>query len=110
MTTLATNNVTLGGTPVEVTEEGFLVNPSDWTEAMAPELASHVGIDELTDQHWQVINFMRSEIESKGKVPTIRGIKKNGGVPIKEIYQLFPDGPAKKAAYVSGLSKPEGCV
>lgn len=110
MSTTATETRNLAGKTVEVTQDGFLVNASDWTEEMAPELASHVGIDALTDRHWEIINFMRQDTEDNGKVPTLRRIKKTGGVPMKEIYQLFPDGPAKKAAYIAGLSKPEGCV
>lgn len=101
---------TLAGKTVEVTEEGFLVNPSDWTEEMAAELAKEEGINELTDMHWKVIRFMREEFQKSGQIPTIRKIKNAGGVPIKDLYQLFPDGPAKKAAKIAGLGKPQGCV
>ncbi len=103
-------NKTYAGKSVEVTEEGFLVNPNDWTEEMAPELAKEIDIDTLTDGHWKVIRFMRSEFEAKGQIPTIRGIKNSGGVPTKEVYELFPGGPAKKAALIAGLGKPQGCV
>lgn len=95
---------------VEFDDDGFLVNPDDWTEELAVELAKSIGINELTDLHWQVINFMRDDYKERGQVPTLRRIKNAGGVPIKEVYQLFPDGPAKKAAKISGLSKPQGCV
>ena len=98
------------GKSVEVTEEGFLVNPDDWTEDMALELAVEEGISELTEQHWQVINFMRSDYTQKGQIPTIRRIKNAGGVPTKDLYSLFPNGPAKKAARIAGLGKPQGCV
>ena len=101
---------TFAGKEVEVDAEGFLVNPDDWTEEMAPELAKEVEINELTEQHWKVINFMRNDFKEKGQIPTIRRIKNSGGVPIKEIYSLFPSGPAKKAAKISGLGKPQGCV
>ncbi len=95
---------------VELDEEGFLKNPDDWSEELAAELAKEVGIDELTDLHWKVIHFMRSEFKDRGQAPTIRRIKNSGGVPIKEVYRLFPDGPAKKAARIAGLHKPQGCV
>jgi len=95
---------------VQVDDEGFLVNPEDWTEEMAPVLAKEVGIDELTDLHWKVINFMRNDFKEKGQIPTIRRIKNAGGVPTKDLYSLFPDGPAKKAAKISGLGKPQGCI
>ena len=101
---------TIAGKTVEFDDEGFLSNPDDWTEELAAELAKQVGIDSLSEGHWKVINFMRSDFKDKGQVPTIRRIKNAGGVPTKELYQLFPDGPAKKAAKVSGLGKPKGCV
>ena len=98
------------GKTVEVDEEGFLVNPNEWTEEMASELAKEVGINELSDMHWKVVNFMRQDYREKGQIPTIRRIKNAGGVAIKDIYALFPNGPAKKAAMVAGLGKPQGCV
>ncbi len=100
---------TIAGKTVERNEEGFLVNPDDWTEEIAQEIAKELGI-ELTDRHWQVIRFMRQDFKERGQVPTIRRIKNMSGVPTKELYQLFPEGPAKKAAMIAGLSKPEGCV
>ncbi len=101
---------TYAGKTVEVTEEGFLVNPDDWTEEMAPEIAKEEGIEELTDMHWKVIRFMREDFKERGQIPTIRRIKNVGGVPTAELYKLFPGGPAKKAARIAGLGKPEGCV
>ncbi len=101
---------TIAGKTVEVDEEGFLVSPGDWTEEMAPELAKEEGIEVLTDMHWKVIHFMREDFMAKGQIPTIRRIKNAGGVPTKELYALFPGGPAKKAAKAAGLGKPQGCV
>jgi tRNA 2-thiouridine synthesizing protein E len=101
---------TYAGKTVEVDEEGFLKNPADWTEAMAPELAKEDDILALTDQHWKVIRFMREDFTANGTIPTIRRIKNAGGIPTNELYELFPGGPAKKAARAAGLSKPQGCV
>jgi tRNA 2-thiouridine synthesizing protein E len=101
---------TLAGKTVEVDGEGFLVNPDDWSEDIATELAKEMGINELTDTHWKVVNFMRSDFKERGQIPSIRRIKNAGGVPTKEVYDLFPEGPAKKAAYIAGLGKPQGCV
>ncbi|HEY3293990.1 MAG TPA: TusE/DsrC/DsvC family sulfur relay protein [bacterium] len=101
---------TLAGKTVEVDEEGFLKNPADWTEAMAPELALEDGISELTDGHWKVIRFMRDDFTASGQIPTIRRIKNAGGIPTNVLYELFPNGPAKKAARAAGLGKPQGCV
>jgi tRNA 2-thiouridine synthesizing protein E len=101
---------TIAGKTVEVDAEGFLVNPDDWTEEMAPELAREEGIEELTERHWEVIRFMRKDFKERGQIPTIRRIKNVGGIPTGELYQLFPQGPAKKAAKIAGLGKPQGCV
>ena len=103
-------DLTLAGKTVEVTEDGFLVNPADWTEEMAPILAESEGIYELTENHWKVINFMREDFKVNGQIPTIRRMKNAGGIPTKDLYELFPKGPAKKAAKTAGLGKPQGCI
>jgi tRNA 2-thiouridine synthesizing protein E len=90
--------------------EGFLTRPNQWTEEMAPEIARENGIDELSDRHWQVINFMRNAYLENGTAPSIRTLGKASGVPIKELYQLFPKGPAKLAAKIAGIPKPRGCI
>ena len=101
---------TIAGTEVELDDEGFLVDPSRWNDDIAVELARREGIDPLTDRHWQVIRFMRTEYEAKGTGPTVRVLGKTSGVPIKELYQLFPKGPAKLAAKIAGIPKPRGCI
>ena len=68
------------------------------------------GIDPLTDQHWQVIRFMRAEYAEKGTGPTVRVLGKTSGVTVKELYLLFPKGPAKIAARIAGIPKPRGCI
>jgi dissimilatory sulfite reductase related protein len=101
---------TIAGHDVEVNEEGFFVHPDQWSEDMAPELARSEGIDPLTDKHWQVIHFMRTEYLAKGTGPTVRVLGKTSGVSVKELYQLFPKGPAKVAAKIAGIPKPRGCI
>ena len=100
----------IAGQTVEFDEEGFMVDANVWNKDIAAELAKGIGIDELTDRHWTVIEFCRSDYQEKGEAPTLRRITKAGGVPTKELYQLFPKGPAKKVALVSGLGKPTGCI
>jgi tRNA 2-thiouridine synthesizing protein E len=100
----------IAATEVDLNDEGFFVDPGQWTEDMAPELARRDGIDELTDAHWTVIRFMRSEYFDKGTGPTVRALGKTSGVTVKELYQLFPKGPAKIAARIAGIPKPRGCV
>ena len=101
---------TITGVPVNVNSEGFFLHPEDWTEAIAPILARREGIEELTPRHWEVIHFMRDEYETKGDAPSVRALSKLSGVPIKELYQLFPHGPAKEAAKIAGIPKPRGCI
>ena len=101
---------TLDGVAVDINAEGFFENPDQWTEAMAEEIAKSEGIAPLTDRHWQVIRFMRKEYFEKGTGPTVRALGKTSGVSVKELYQLFPTGPAKTAAKIAGIPKPRGCI
>jgi tRNA 2-thiouridine synthesizing protein E len=101
---------TISATEVELDDEGFFVHPEQWTEDMVPELARRQGMAELTDGHWKVIRFMRSEYLDKGTGPTVRVLGRTSGVPIKTLYQLFPTGPAKTAAKLAGIPKPRGCI
>jgi len=101
---------TIAGVAVARNDEGFFEDPDQWTEAMAPELAEAEGIDELTEDHWKVIRFMRKEYAEKGAGPTVRVLGKTSGVSVKELYELFPKGPAKVAAKIAGIPKPRGCV
>ena len=102
--------VEISGTQVELDEDGNLKNLSDWNEEIAKELAKEEGIEELNDRHWMVIKFMRKVYEEKGDAPSIRKLTKESGVATKELYQLFPKGPAKKSARIAGLPKPKGCI
>ena len=77
---------------------------------LAEEIALKNGIPELTDRHWLVVKFMRDRYLTTGTAPSIRSLGKESGVPIKELYQLFPKGPAKTAAKIAGIPKPRGCI
>jgi len=103
-------DVSYDGQTVSVNDEGFFTDPSQWTEDMVPQIAKAEGIDHLTDRHWQVIRFMRQEYQAKGTGPSVRALAKTSGVPVKELYQLFPKGPAKLAAKIAGIPKPRGCI
>ena len=100
----------VAGVEIEFDDEGFMANPEDWNKEIAQSLASDIGIDPLTDRHWQVINFCREDYVAKGEAPGLRRITQQANVPTKELYKLFPKGPAKKVAYVSVLGKPTGCI
>jgi dissimilatory sulfite reductase related protein len=104
------STTSIAATEVEFNDEGFFASPEQWTEDMVPELARREGIEPVTDAHWQVIRFMRAEYQAKGTGPTVRVLGKSSGVSIKELYQLFPKGPAKIAAKIAGIPKPRGCI
>ena len=94
---------------VKLDSDGFMENAADWTPEIAEALAAEADMT-LTDRHWIVINFARKEFEANGDAPTIRKITKTTDVNTKELYQLFPKGPAKLAARIAGLKKPTGCI
>ena len=94
---------------VEFDEEGFMTDPNAWSPEIAEAIAAQNDL-ELTDRHWVVINFARDEFQKNGEAPTLRRITKTTDVNTKEIYALFPGGPAKQAARVAGLGKPTGCI
>jgi len=96
--------------PVDVDDEGFLTNAEQWNERIAEAIAARNGIPELTPRHWLVVRFMRDRYLATGTAPSIRALGKESGVPIKELYQLFPKGPAKLAARIGGIPKPKGCI
>ena len=103
--------IVFNGQNVELNEEGFLVDPSLWTEALALELArAEEGLEALTDDHWSVIRFIRGHYLETQSAPMVRSICKTTGVPLKRIYDLFPSGPAKGACKLAGLPKPDGRV
>ncbi|MBK7907387.1 MAG: TusE/DsrC/DsvC family sulfur relay protein [Gemmatimonadetes bacterium] len=97
-------------TAVARTAEGFLERVEDWDRALAVELAAEAGIAELTPRHWLVIDYMRDTYLARGDAPTIRTLGKESGVTVKELYLLFPKGPAKLAAKIGGIPKPHGCI
>jgi dissimilatory sulfite reductase related protein len=96
--------------PVDVDAEGFLTDPQQWNDEIAEAIARDAGIAELTPRHWQVVRFMRERYLTTGTAPTIRALGKESGVPVKELYELFPKGPAKLAAKIGGIPKPKGCI
>jgi TusE/DsrC/DsvC family sulfur relay protein len=101
---------TIAGKTVQVNDEGFMTNPAEWTKEIAVEIAKEEGIPELTPAHWQIIDFSRKSAGSSSASPTLRTITSGAGVTTKDLFALFPKGPAKKVAKISGLGKPEGCV
>lgn len=100
---------TLDGRRIQVTEEGFLTNPDEWDEDLAKALAAAIGIT-LTEEHWKAIRFVRNDFAEQGETASLRRVSTRGSIPVKQLFALFPQKPAKKLAYVAGLPKPHGCV
>lgn len=100
---------TLDGHDIQVDPEGFLTDPTEWDEELARILAAQIGI-ELTDAHWKAIRFLRDDFATQHQTATLRRVSMLAGIPVKELFVLFPQKPAKKMAYVAGLPKPHGCV
>ena len=99
-----------GELKLEVDEDGFIQDPSVWTEDIAKALATTEDVNDLTDEHWKIVNYLRNYYLEFGIAPMIRKLCKQTGFPLKRIYELFPSGPAKGACKVAGLPKPTGCV
>jgi len=108
--------IEVDGTTLETDEEGYLTNLSDWTEAAAEVISKTEDID-LSESHWEVINFLREYYDEYQIAPAVRVLTKAIGKKLgkekgnsKYLYELFPYGPAKQACKIAGLPKPTGCV
>lgn len=94
---------------INVNEEGYLTDFSEWDKDVAVEIAMEEGISEITPRHWQIINYLQDQY--KKEIPlSIRKIGKSGIVDIEEFYALFPQGPLKKATKIAGIPKPASCI
>ncbi|MCK4656216.1 MAG: TusE/DsrC/DsvC family sulfur relay protein [candidate division Zixibacteria bacterium] len=103
-------DLVVGDFTVEVDEDGFIQEPEKWNEAVAKVLAQTEGVEDMTDEHWHLVNYLRDYYAKFGIAPMIRKLCKETGFPLKKVYELFPSGPAKGACKVAGLAKPTGCV
>ncbi len=108
--------IEVNGKPLETDEEGYLTNLNEWTPDVGKKMASDEGL-ELTDNHWEVINFLREYYDEYQIAPAVRVLTKAIGKKLgadkgnsKYLYELFPYGPAKQACKYAGLPKPTGCV
>jgi TusE/DsrC/DsvC family sulfur relay protein len=98
------------GHTYEVDEDGFLQDPAIWNEAVAKDFATTENVTEMTENHWKVVNYIRNYYLQFGIAPMIRKLCKETGFNLKQIYEMFPSGPAKGACKLAGLPKPTGCV
>lgn len=102
--------VTLGGKQVEIDEDGFIQDPAVWDEAVAKDLAKTEDVENMTEEHWKLVNYVRDYYLKFQIAPMVRKLCKETGFDLKKVYELFPSGPAKGACKVAGLPKPTGCV
>lgn len=100
---------TINGVTISITDDGFMTDHSQWNRDIAAALAAEEEIT-LTEAHWKVLDFIAKDFGEKDAVPGMRRMNKIGGIPTKELYALFPNGPIKKAAKISGYPKPASCV
>jgi tRNA 2-thiouridine synthesizing protein E len=102
--------IEIEGKMFEVDGDGFLSTPLIWDEEVAKLFAKNDGIGEMNEKHWAIIKIIRKNWEEKGMAPMIRTICQETGIKLREIYELFPNGPARGACKIAGLPKPDGCV
>lgn len=102
--------IEIDGKIFEVDGDGFLSNPELWNEETAKLFAKYDGIAEMNEKHWAIVRFIRKNFEEKGNAPMVRSICQETNIKLREIYELFPLGPARGACRVAGLPKPDGCV
>ena len=102
--------IELLGTTYNVDEDGFLEDPEIWNEDVAKAFATTESVEEMTEAHWTLVNYIRDYYLKFGTAPMIRKMCKQTGIDLKQVYELFPSGPAKGACKVAGLPKPTGCV
>ncbi len=102
--------IDVNGSQIEVDEDGFIQEPDKWDEEVAKVLAKGEGVEDMTEEHWKLVNYLRDYYAKFGIAPMIRKLCKETGFPLKKVYELFPSGPAKGACKVAGLAKPTGCV
>jgi len=100
----------LGEVKIEVDEDGFIEQPESWNEDVAKALAVSEDVEEMTEEHWKIVYYLRDYYAQFGIAPMIRKLCKGTGFTLNRIYELYPSGPAKGACKVAGLTKPTGCV
>jgi dissimilatory sulfite reductase related protein len=100
----------VGDRVLEIDEDGFIQDLEQWDNEVADALAATEGVDEMGENHWKLVSYIRDYYKEFGSAPMIRKLCRETGFKLNEIYELFPSGPAKGACKVAGLPKPTGCV
>lgn len=100
----------IDGRRIEFDNDGFMTEPSLWDRKVASAIATDEGIDQITEKHWRIVDFIREYWKEHDLAPPVRLICKEVDVSVREIYKLFASGPARGACRIAGLPKPDGCV
>jgi dissimilatory sulfite reductase related protein len=100
----------IGDANIELDKDGFMIDPGLWNETVARAIAGTEGIEEMTEDHWKVVNYIREYWKGHDLAPAVRLICKDVGLGVRQIYKLYTSGPARGACRVAGLPKPDGCV
>lgn len=104
------STIEVNGSTVELDEDGFVMDPDLWNEDVARAFAAGEGVNDLTEEHWKVIRYIRNYYNQFQIAPMVRKMCKETSITLKSMYELFPTGPAKGACKLAGLPKPTGCV
>jgi len=102
--------VEIKNTVIEFDNDGFMIDPGLWSDEVATAIGREEGIDEMVEDHWKLVHFIRNYWQEHDIAPTVRLICKETGLPLRKIFKLFTAGPARGACRVAGLPKPDGCV
>ena len=100
----------IGDTDINLDPDGFMIDPNLWNDEVARAIAEEEGIDEMTENHWKIVEFIRNYWKEHGLAPEVRLVCKETGLGLRQIFKLFASGPARGACRVAGLPKPDGCV
>lgn len=99
----------IAGKTIDLDDNGYMTDLSQWTKEVAIELAKGVDIESLTDKHLEVIEYLQTCFKENVTL-SIRKVGKSGITTIKDLYQLFPGGPLKKSTLIAGIPKPASCI
>ncbi len=100
----------IGDKTIAFDKDGFMLDPAAWNEQVAAAIAGEEGVEQMSDKHWGVVNFIRTYWKQHDLAPPVRLICKECTVSVRDIYKLFTSGPARGACRIAGLPKPDGCV
>jgi len=102
--------IEFNGEKFDIDEDGFIQDFKQWSKGWVQYVKQQEGIDELNEEHWEVVNVLQDYYKKNGIAPMVRVLSKLTKFKLKHIYELFPSGPGKGACKMAGLPKPTGCV